>query len=433
MYNCLKKQRTTSLRQLLGAGVAVWLLVPILFPRQMTVGAAPVFIVLRGGPQRALCTGGIALRCILHLPKPAGNLTDRLTPGLVWLGSNSVAAAGARAVYRWRFRGSPAHCKVLMSAAPGHYFARAYGSSRRVLVSILTASGNAAVLAALLPKRAIRGFSGPPNSQILRGGPAGADVRWRSAAVPRTLAWLAAISLLPDHRRQITVCRIGRGQPRRSHLPLSEPEVQLFASADGGWLAWVDGGHWLHALNMSRRSGIVHGQRIFTREGLRYGALSPHGQKVLLVASHWSTGGAVRLISIRRVSPATERVLTLWPDDQGAVCACPPNYSPSGLLAAAATFRYGTREPVDVYVVSAGRLAILCRISLKGDMPIALAFSGDGSELAVECWYHVYIFRLPQHFLSLSQRRYHEPTWSQDWTHPVVRKLPVGELGIAKK
>ena len=420
MYNCLKKQRSPSLRQLLEAGVAVWLLVPILFPRQMTVGAAPVFIVLRGGPQRALTTGGIALRCILHLPKPAGNLTDRLTPGLVWLGPDSVAAAGARAIYRWRFRGSPAHCKVLMPAAPGHYFAGAYGSSRRMLVSILPASGNTAV-AAILPKPAIRGASGPANPQTLRNGPAGVAVRWRSAAVPRTLRWLAAISLLPNHRRQVAVWRIGRGQPRRSHLPLGEPEARLFASADGGWLAWVDGGHWLHALNMSRRRGIISRQRIVTREGLRYGALSPHAQKVLLVATHWNTGGAVRLISIRRVSPATERVLTLWPDDQGAVCACPPVYSPSGQLAAAATFRYGTREPVDVYVVSAGRLAILCRISLRGDMPIALAFSGDSAELAVECWYHVYIFRLPQHYLSAVQRRYHE-----GWTESVVRDLPAG-------
>ena len=62
MNTCLIKRQSPSLRQLLGAGVAVWLLVPILLPRQMTVGAAPMFIVLRGGPQKAVCTGGVALR-----------------------------------------------------------------------------------------------------------------------------------------------------------------------------------------------------------------------------------------------------------------------------------------------------------------------------------------------------------------------------------
>jgi hypothetical protein len=387
-------------------------------------GLPPIWM-LRGAVPVVNCTGGAKLAVVLHLPKATGGQTPRLVGGVVWVGRHYVAAADTQAVLRWSFgpaaRGLPV---TLFSDTKARFNAALFGYGHRLLALAARPSAAAAV-AALLSSAA-----GPPKGQRvphwnLTGGAGGSPIGWWSAAAPPTLGWIAATSNPANGDDGLLVWLSGRGAQADIQLRLGEPSNTLFTSKDGKYLGWVDGGHRVRWIKPSHRQAVViHSLRLRSAGGLRFGAFSPHGRRLLLVASHTSTGGGVELISVRRRAPKSEHTLRLWPPDGGAVCPCPPVYSRSGKIASVATFRYGHRSPVGIFITGTRSVTTRCYIRLRGDLPVAMAFSPNGSKLAVEGWYHVFIFRMPKKFRSPSHLRFHEPHWSADWHSPSAPPLP---------
>jgi hypothetical protein len=79
-----------------------------------------------------------------------------------------------------------------------------------------------------------------------------------------------------------------------------------------------------------------------------------------------------------------------------------------------------------VWILSAGSLAARAYIQLKGDVPKDMAFSPDGRFLAVECWYHIVVFRLEKPLRATFSARFAVPA-------AVVVRVPPALAGRGKR
>ena len=403
--------------------VAAWLLAPSF---SAPLAAAPPLLVARGNPVLVNCSKGILLRQTLTLPRAARAHTARLVPGVIWIGSHRVAAADTQGVLRWRFTHAPVTRATITASSDGEQPLGLFGSGQRAFV--VTVGGGEKGEA---PHISVVGFTPQKNSGPFRvcssRGPFGAagdlDGRWPSAIIPGTLKWMAILPSSAAPHDRIRIWQFGRCAFSSQSAGLFEPHNHAFSSEDGRFLGWVDGGRWVSVMAVNRAASQFRRVHLVARPGLRYGAFSAHGRRMVLVASHEGSPGAVRLILAHRDAPARERVLKLWGRADGAVSACPPVFSPSGALIAAATVRIGAHWPVGIWIISTGSFRTLYYIKLRNDFPIALAFSHRGGSLAVECWYHVLIFRATGPRPDIVQRVFHRPAWYDFWVRPRTVRL----------
>ena len=381
---------------------------------------------------RVVCSGGAVLKHILTL---RSHTRARLIPGIVWTGPRQIVAEDSLSrLVRWNFSGKvvqnvskPVHTSPggitlgLFKSLGGAVSASlvSNGPNRNTALKLDILSAQALSAGSRISGRELRSVSVPDYG--LEG-----KLNFFSLVVPPRAAWLATIPAGPAAPgSRIRLWRFGTGKPLRWSVRLLEPENRGFATDDGSYLAWVSFGHWVRML---RVRGPGHG---FTKvhvigPDLQYGAFSPDGRIMVLEAGGTSSilGGKVQLISLRSDSPARERVLGLWGRAYRAVPVCPPAFSQNGKLLVAATLRLGSKWPVGIWVISGRSFTTLCYLGIRNDLPERIAFSTGRSELAVQCWYHVFVFRLPKRFPSRSQRIFHEPKWFNMWTSPKTIMFP---------
>ena len=383
--------------------------------------AAPPFMVSRSDKVMTRFSKGIRLEHVLALPMTAGPRTPRLAPGVIWVGSHKVAAVDSQGLLCWHF----AHGQVTRTLAAAGSLktmpAGLFGSGRRAFAVTVARSGKGKI-----PQISVAGCTPRKNAGLFPVcSPQGSfgtandlNSRWLSVIAPRTLKWMALFPSSACPQDRLRIWRFGRCAFSAQSVGLFETDNSAFSSDDGHFLGWVDGGHWVTLLAIGRASGQPRRIHLVARLGLRYGALSARGKRMVLVAGHIGNGGGVELIMARTNAPARERVLTLWHAPYSAVGACPPVFSHSGALIAAATVRMGVHWPVGIWIISTKGFRTLYHINLRNDLPVAFAFSRRGGNLAVECWYHVLIFHIAGPRPNRVQTLFHRPTWYASWSRP---------------
>lgn len=408
--------------------LAILLILSALSAISNTVVAAPSCVIIwdPATKAKAKCTGGVKLIHILHLPKPGKNHTPCLVPGFVWLRENQIAAADQSGIIKWTFSKKAVERTIIkVKRTPGEYLSGLFGSQHRLLLAMGTISKS--------PRLSVRGFSLPAfsplagicNPPFRETGAGRSGHRWLSFVIPPTLKWMAFFPKLIKDREAFHLWRFSDCKYLAIPAMVSEPDARMFTSGDGAYLGWVNGGHWMSLMKVGKSPKNIQRIHLFTQTGLRYGTLSPHDHRAVLVASHLNSGGSVKLIMVKTFHPSAERVLTLWPANYSAICACRPSFSVSGNNLAAAAYHLKARwkhgvwvKHSDIWVISRKQFKTFGYITILNDLPRAMSFSPDGSYLAVECWYRVFIFSVAKKKSFLPS-----PTWYEFWTAPKTHRL----------
>ncbi len=408
--SCLAKLRSTRFpaKALFSAFIATAAACPaIAVPASAISSPGPLCGRMQGyTPQvNVRCADGISLTHVLAIPGTSHEPRPLLA-GVVWAGRDGILAITYTHLLQWKFSAGKAECTATaLGSKVGHQriglFARHQGA---VLVSACgptTGHKPALILsrisAGALALRQWLRLSGEASG--IRVGPGG-RVDFPRVIFPAAGDWIGTVPYDAVPGDRLVIRRIGRGAaPAETHR-LFETRNIGFAAADGKSFGWVSLGHWVRLLAMGNGSGVVARIHV-TGPDIQYGALSPRGRQLALIAYGPSTllGSQTILELLRANNPSQEKLLQLSNGyTTNMAPACPPVFSPDGRLVAAATLRRTSHFPDEVLIVDAGSPGIYCKARFGMDAPISLAFSPGGRQLAIECWYRIFVFKLPKGF-----------------------------------
>lgn len=351
------------------------------------------------------CADGLSLTRVLAVPgiKHDGH---PLLGGIVWVGHRHILAFTYSRLLQWSFSGRKTVCT---SAALGPNVASQrlglFAFHKKAVLVSARASGashkSALVLSAVLPgSLAIRQWIKLPGEACgIRRGPGG-RVDFPRVILPAAGGWIGA---MPHHAvpgDRFVIRRLDRTAVTAKMPLLFEPRNIGFAAADGDSCGWVSQGHWVRVLAMKRGPGRVARIHVIGPD-IQYGALSPHGGQLALIAYGPSTllGSQTLLLLLNTNNPSQEKLFSLSRGyTRSEAPACPPVFSSDGRLVAASTLRRTSHLTDEILIIDAGQPKVYCKARFGFDAPICLAFSPGGRHLAVECWYRIFVFKLPKGF-----------------------------------
>ena len=380
---------------------------PIPIPASVLSSPGPLCGEIQGyTPQVSVrCADGLSLTHVLAIP---GIAHDRhpLLPGVVWAGHGRILAITYTHLLQWTFSAGKAEC-IGTTLGPNLGPQRIGLFPFRQKAMLVSARGpgaghkSAIVLSRVSPGiTAIQQWNRLPGEACgIRVG-AGGRVVFPLVCLPASGDWIGTLPYDAVAGDRLVVRPLGQGAAPPKAPLLFEQRNMAFAAADGKYCGWVSQGHWARLLAMGKNLGAVTRIHVIGPD-LQYGALSPHGRQLALIAYGPATliGSQILLELLKTHNPKQEKLFAIARDfPTNRAPACPPAFSSDGRLVAAATIRRTSHFPGEVLIVDAAAPESYCKARFGIDTPVSLAFSPGGRHLAVECWYRIFVFRLPKGF-----------------------------------